>query len=160
MKKNMKKNMKNFVALMLSGVLGMILLTGCSTSVSYTYKVGTGDNVKVVLDTSDGLKLENDDDGFSVTDGDDETILQAIFIDEDTYDLYVEMVKNTGGAENIEEDSANGLTWLFYEFDGNAGTESNYIVWIDGSDTGIIMGSLEGSRTAKKAFNSLSFTVD
>lgn len=151
--------MKKFAALMLGGVLGMIVLTGCTTSMSYTYNVGTGDNVKVVLDTSDGLKLENDDDGFSVTE-DDETILQGIFIDEDTYDFYVEMVKIADGVENIEEDSANGLTWLFYEFDGNAGKESNYIVWIDGSDTGIIMGSLEGSRAAKKAFNSLTFTVD
>lgn len=151
--------MKKFAALMLGGVLGMIVLTGCTTSMSYTYNVGTGDNVKVVLDTSDGLKLENDDDGFSVTE-DDETILQGIFIDEDTYDFYVEMVKIADGVENLEEDSANGLTWLFYEFDGNAGKESNYIVWIDGSDTGIIMGSLEGSRAAKKAFNSLTFTVD
>lgn len=155
----MKKNMKNFVTLMLSGVLGMILLTGCSTSMSYTYKVGTGDNVKVVLDTSDGLKLEDDDDGFSVTE-DDETILQGIFIDEDTYDLYVELVKIADGIENIEEDSANGLTWLFYEFDGQAGMESNFIVWIDGSDTGVLIASLAGSRGAKKAFNSLTFTVD
>lgn len=151
--------MKKFAALMLGGILGMIVLTGCTTSMSYTYNVGTGDNVTVVLDTSDGLKLENDDDGFSVTE-DDETILQGIFIDEDTYDFYLEMVKNADGPENLEEDSANGLTWLYYEFDGNAGKESNYVAWIDGSDTGIIMGGLEGSRAAKKAFNSLTFTVD
>lgn len=155
--------MKKFAALMLGGALGMIVLTGCSTSMSYTYKVGTGDNVEVKLDTSEDLvlknELENGDDGFCVTE-DDETILQGIFIDEDTYDFYVEMVKIADGVENIEEDSANGLTWLFYEFDGQAGMESNYIVWIDGSDTGIIMNSLEGSRAAKKAFNSLTFTVD
>lgn len=155
--------MKKFAALMLGGALGMIVLTGCSTSMSYTYKVGTGDNVEVKLDTSEDLVLKNElesgDDGFCVTE-DDETILQGIFIDEDTYDFYVEMVKIADGVENIEEDSANGLTWLFYEFDGQAGMESNYIVWIDGSDTGIIMNSLEGSRAAKKAFNSLTFTVD
>lgn len=151
--------MKKLAAMVLSGVLGMIVLTGCSTSMSYTYKVGTGDNVEVKLDTSEGLMLENEDEGFSVTE-DDETILQGIFIDEDTYDFYVEMVKIADGVENIEEDSANGLTWLYYEFDGNAGKESNYVAWIDGSDTGIIMGGIEGSRAAKKAFNSLTFTVD
>ncbi len=151
--------MKKFAALMLGGVLGMIVLTGCTTSMSYTYKVGTGDNVKVELDTSEGLKLENEDEGFSVTE-DDETILQGIFIDEDTYDFYVEMVKIADGVENLEEDSENGLTWLYYEVDGNAGKESNYVAWIDGSDTGIIMGGIEGSRAAKKAFNSLTFTVD
>lgn len=151
--------MKKFAALMLGGVLGMIVLTGCSSSMSYTYNVGTGDSVKVELDTSEGLKLESEDEGFSVTE-DDETILQGIFIDEDTYDFYVEMMKNADGPENIEEDSANGLTWLYWEFDGQAGTESNYVAWIDGSDTGIIMGGLEGSRAAKKAFNSLTFTVD
>lgn len=151
--------MKKFAALMLGGVLGMIVLTGCTTSMSYTYNVGTGDSVKVELDTSEGLVLENEDEGFSVTE-DDETILQGIFIDEDTYDFYVEMMKNADGPENIEEDSANGLTWLYWEFDGQAGTESNYVAWIDGSDTGIIMGGLEGPRAAKKAFNSLTFTVD
>lgn len=151
--------MKKLAALVLSGVLGMIVLTGCTTSMSYTYKVGTGDNIKVELDTSEDLMLESGDDGFSVTE-DDETILQGIFVDEDTYDLYMEMVKYADGVEIVEEDSANGLTWVLYEFDGNAGMESNYIVWIDGSDTGIIMGSLEGTRAAKKAFNSLTFTVD
>ncbi|MDE6531496.1 MAG: hypothetical protein K2K96_12115 [Lachnospiraceae bacterium] len=155
--------MKKLAALVLSGVLGMIVLTGCTTSMSYSYKVGTGDNVKVELDTSDGLMLENGlesgDEGFRVTE-DDETILQGVFVDEDTYDLYMEIVKYADGVEVVEEDSANGLTWVLYEFDGNAGMESNYIVWIDGSDTGIIMGSLEGTRAAKKAFNSLTFTVD
>lgn len=151
--------MKKLAALVLSMVLGMSVLTGCSTSISYTYDVGTGDTVKVTLDTSEGLMLENEDDGFSVTE-DDETILQGIFIDEDTYDYYVEMVKIADGPENIEEDSANGLTWVFYEFDGQAGMESNFIVWIDGSDTGVLIASLAGSRGAKKAFNSLTFTVD
>ena len=103
--------------------------------------------------------LESGDEGFRVTE-DDETILQGIFVDEDTYDLYMEIVKYADGVEVVEDDSANGLTWVLYEFDGNAGMESNYIVWIDGSDTGIIMGSLEGTRAAKKAFNSLTFTVD
>lgn len=151
--------MKKLAALVLSMVLGMSVLTGCSTSISYTYEVGTGDTVKLVLDTSDGLMLENEDDIFIVTE-DDETILQGSFIDEDTYDYYMEMVKIADGVENIEEDSANGLTWLLYEFDGLAGMESNFIVWIDGSDTGVLIASLAGSRGAKKAFNSLTFTVE
>ncbi|MDE6712454.1 MAG: hypothetical protein K2K20_01805 [Lachnospiraceae bacterium] len=151
--------MKKLAALVLSMVLGMSVLTGCSTSISYTYEVGTGDTVKLALDTSDGLMLENEDDIFIVTE-DDETILQGSFIDEDTYDYYMEMVKIADGVENIEEDSANGLTWLFYEFDGLAGMESNFIVWIDGSDTGVLIASLAGSRGAKKAFNSLTFTVE
>ncbi|MDE6686656.1 MAG: hypothetical protein K2K17_05020 [Lachnospiraceae bacterium] len=151
--------MKKLTALVLSVFLGMMVLTGCSTSISYTYEVGTGDNIKLALDTSDGLMLENEDDIFIVTE-DDETILQGSFIDEDTYDYYMEMVKIADGVENIEEDSANGLTWLFYEFDGLAGMESNFIVWIDGSDTGVLIASLAGSRGAKKAFNSLTFTVE
>ncbi|MDE6742756.1 MAG: hypothetical protein K2J95_02630 [Lachnospiraceae bacterium] len=151
--------MKKLTALVLSVLLGMMVLTGCSTSISYTYEVGTGDTVKLALDTSDGLMLENEDDIFIVTE-DDETILQGSFIDEDTYDYYMEMVKIADGVENIEEDSANGLTWLFYEFDGLAGMESNFIVWIDGSDTGVLIASLAGSRGAKKAFNSLTFTVE
>ncbi len=88
--------MKKFAALMLGGVLGMIVLTGCTTSMSYTYNVGTGDSGKAELDTSEGLKMETEDEGCSMRE-DDETILQGIFIDEDTYDFYVEMVKIADG---------------------------------------------------------------
>lgn len=151
--------MKKLAALALSTVLGMFVLTGCSTSMSFTYEVGTGDTVKVELDTSEGFLLEDNGGSFAVTE-DDETILQGVFITEDDYDFYMEMVEVADGVENVEEDSADGITWLFYNFNGNAGEESNFIVWIDGSDTGVLLGSLEGSRTAKKAFESLTFTVE
>lgn len=137
----------------------MFALTGCSTNMSYTYKVGTGDEVKVTLDTSEGLVLENEDDGFSVT-KDDDTILQGSFVDEDTYEAYRDLVKADDSVEIVEEDSANGITWIYYHFDGAAGMESDFIVFIDGSNTGAIMASLEDADVAKEAFDSLSFSAE
>lgn len=137
----------------------MFALTGCSTNMSYTYKVGTGDEVKVTLDTSEGLVLENEDSGFSVT-KDDDTILQGIFVDEDTYEVYRDSVKADDTAEIVEEDSANGITWIYYHFDGASGMESDFIAFIDGSSTGVIIASLEDADTAEAAFDSLSFSVE
>lgn len=157
--------MKKLLTLALSMVLVTVILTGCTSSVSNTYKVGTGDTVKVTLDTSDGLKLEDGDDAGCdlVVTEDDETLLMMVFIDEDTYDVYMDLMEHaddTDSIEIIEEGSGDGIKWVFYNFDdGNAAEENNFIVWIKGSDTGLLMGSQESSRTAQRAFDSLSFEI-
>ena len=42
-----------------------------------------------------------------------------------------------------------------YEFEGEAGTEDNFILWVDDSNTGVILASLAGEEKAKKAFEKL-----
>lgn len=153
----MKKLRKGFMVVIC--MLFMVLaLAGCSTSMSYVIEVETGDDVEVKLDTGEGLLLNFEDGRFSVTE-DDDMILQGLFIDEDTYEAYKNLAETDDTLEIIEEDSANGITWIFYNFDGASGMESNFIVWIDGSDTGMLIGSLEDSDVAKEAFDSLSFSV-
>lgn len=154
--KKMKKGMAA-AACMIAAFIG---LTGCSTSVSLTYNVDTGDTVEVTLDTTDNdLSLGEEDNVIMVTE-DDDTILSGAFVYQDICDIYEEMTKADDAAEIIEEDSANGLTWLFYSVDGLSGVESNFIVWIDGSNTGILLASLQDPDDAKKAFECLTFSIE
>lgn len=154
--KKMKKRMAAAVCMM-TAVIG---LTGCSTSVSLTYNVDTGDTVEVTLDTTDNdFSLGEEDNVIMVTE-DDDTILSGAFVYQDICDIYEEMIKADDTIEIIEEDSANGLTWLFYSVDGLSGVESNFIVWIDGSNTGVLLASLQDSDDAKKAFECLTFSIE
>ncbi|MDE6742757.1 MAG: hypothetical protein K2J95_02635 [Lachnospiraceae bacterium] len=131
----------------------ILALTSCASSMSVTCNVGTGDTIKVTLDTSEGFMLEGADDyGFYVTQ-DDDKIFQAAFVDEDDYEAYKHALDDL--VEIIEEDSANGITWTSYNLDGR----SSFIVWINGSDTGLVMGGMEDYDTEKKVFDSLTFSV-
>ncbi len=135
--------------------LAIILLTACnfSTNKSYTFDVETGDKIKVALDTSSGLSLSQKDGQFSVTE-DDENILQCIFITEETYNQYVK-IKGQQGMTVLEESKKDGNPYYMYEFEGEAGTEDNFILWVDDSNTGVILASLAGEEKAKKAFEKL-----
>ena len=59
--------MKKIIALALAAVTSMVVFAGCTTCMSYTFNVETGDAVKVELDTTDGLKLSQNDGTFVVT---------------------------------------------------------------------------------------------
>lgn len=156
----MDKKIKKCAALALSAVLAMTLLTGCTTSVSRTYEVATGDTVEVTLDTTDNdFSLVEEDNVLMITE-DDDTILSGSFVYQEICDVYEEMIKADDTIEIIEEDSANGLTWLFYNFDGLSGLESNFIVWIDGSNTGVLLASLQDPDDAKEAFECLTFSIE
>ncbi|MDE6712456.1 MAG: hypothetical protein K2K20_01815 [Lachnospiraceae bacterium] len=138
----------------------ILALTSCASSMSVTCNVGTGDTIKVTLDTSEGFMLEEvDDDHFAVTENGD-TVCKAVFFDEDDYEHRKYMYDNMERIEIIEEGSGDGLTWTLYNIDlTNCGR--TYIVWIDGSNTGLELGSSEEySEYCEKVFNSLTFSVE
>ena len=55
-----------------------ILLTGCTTSKSYTFKVETGDEIEVKLNTNDGYDITSDLP-FSVL-KDEETLVKVLLL--------------------------------------------------------------------------------
>ena len=150
--------MKKTVAAMFGVMLIMcMMLTGCTTSKSYTFDVETGDKVKVELDTSNGLKLTQEDGSFSVTKG-DEQVVDAMFITADMRTMYVAAVKDEDNAE-IVSDTAEVFSWTL---PGEAGVENDRIIAITGTDkTYIIAGSVcEDESLREEAFKSLTFTAE
>lgn len=135
-----------------------VFLSGCGaeTTKSYTFNITNGDQIKVELNTSEGLSLSQADGQFSVTE-DDEEILKGIFIEEEVYNQYV-AIKGEQGMEVLEDTEKDGNTYYMYEVEGETGTEDNFVMWIEDSNTGVIMGSLAGQEKAKDAFEQLTIT--
>lgn len=141
-------------------VLISILICACSfhSDMSFIFNVETGDSVKVKLDISNGLSLTQDGGQFTVMKG-EEKILLGMFITEDTYNQYMSL-EDSGQMTVIEKDTYENKEYMFYECEGESGTEYDFLVWIDDSNTGVLMGSTVGESDAKEAFLSLSFSIE
>ena len=147
--------MRKFSKVLTTVLCAMVIilaLTGCASSMDLT-SVWAEDTVEVTLDDSEGLMLATE--VFDVME-DGAPILRGMLTNVDICETDKNMLEADDTAEIIEEGSANGITWILYNIDD---TECRFIVWIDGSETGMILSSVEDPDTAKKAFNSLTFSV-
>ena len=145
---------KIFKTILLMGVM-LVTLAGCTTSKSFTYNVSTGDAIKVELDTSDGYDLTSDLP-FTIS-KDDKILSQGSFITLDGYKQYLAAVDGDDKAEIIESDSRGGITYTFYSYNDS---EFNYIIKVDGSKTGILLGNPNSKAEAKECFERLTFSLD
>ena len=135
----------------------IITLTACTSSFSYRVKVDTGDVVNITLDTSNGLKLSQDDGTFYVK-KDGEDVLSCIFISPEQKDSYIDVVKN-GGSANVIADTDNEFAWTVQ---GSAGTEHNKIIQVDNSNASyvLIASAYENEAIINEANNSISFVAE
>ena len=147
----MKKSFKFIILIILS----ILILTGCTTWKAFTYNVQTGDKIKVELDTSDGHNITSDLP-FTVT-KDDKTLCQGSFITNSGYDYYLNAVNNDSLARVIDSNDKNGVTYTFYSYNN---TEFNYIIKVNGSNTGILLGNKTSLLDAQECFNLLTFTKE
>lgn len=83
----MEKNKK--IAVVFAAVLLVAAMSACSThsSKSYTFKVETGDKIKIEMDTSGDYSFAQEEGRFRVEKGEDE-ILQGMFMTKEGYDQY------------------------------------------------------------------------
>lgn len=130
----MKKASKLLVAMLAVGAL----VTGCSgvtSSKSYTYDVSTGDSIKVALDTSSGLNLENGDAGPTIKDADGNVIFTANWL------VLSELPDDTFAYYGIEDRTAIGS----YAIVGN----DWFLVVTD--KTAVVLDCQDTSITAEKS---------
>ena len=155
----MKKIRIMVIVVMLLGLI-LFVLTGCEkkTSKSYVFSVDTGDKIEIKMDTTGGdydltskLPIE-----FSI---DDEVVSQGTFGTEDAYDLYSDIWESDENAKLIEKKSRDNIKYIFYEYNGEAGTEYDYVIKIKHSDTCFILGNIESKSSAIEIFNRLEFIV-
>lgn len=149
----MKKKIKSVIVGLLAGVM---VLSGCSTNAnkSVTYQVDNGDSVKITIDAKAGFDITMDVP-FTVTKGDAD-ILTGSFIYAEYYDTYREVIDADSKAVLLDEGSKDGNKYFFYSFEGNAGTEYDYIILVQNSQTAIAMASLVGEKEASEAFNAMT----
>ena len=151
---------KRISLLMIVALVCVMMLPGCSTQTnkSVTYKVDTGDSVKITVNTKEGYDITMDVP-FSVT-KDDTAVITGTFIYAEYYDVYHEVVNEEPTAVLLDEGSRDGNDYFFYSVEGNSGTEYNYVVMINDSSTAVIMGSLTGETEAAAAFHALTISLD
>ncbi len=133
----------------------LLVLTGCNTTKSYTYNVETGDKVKVSLNTSDGYDLSSDLPFKISKDG--KTLSQGTFITMTGYNQYVNIAQTDGNAKILDSGTKNGITYTFYSYNDS---EFNYIIKIDNSNTGILLGNPNSKEEAETIFKLLTFSVE
>lgn len=145
---------KVFMSLAIVGVM-LLSLTGCTKSKSYTFTVETGDKVKVQLNTTDGYDLSSDLPFTISKDGN--TLSQGTFITTDGYNQYIDVVNSDSNARILDSGTKDGISYTFYSYNDS---EFNYVIKIDGSNTGILLGNPNSQEGAKKCFELLTFTLE
>ncbi len=135
----------------------LVLCTACSThsSKAYTFKVNTGESVKIELDTSDGYDISSDVP-FSIS-KDGITLGQGTFIKGEAYEQYVKTVKENKNAKLLDSGTNDGNKYIFWSYNGS---EYDYAVLLPGGKTGIIIGNAVSEESARKCFERLSFTIE
>lgn len=150
--------MKRIIKVFLIGLLSVFLLA-CNKNMSYKFDVSTGDSIVVKLNMNSGYMLEQEDGTFSVSDAEADVILQGFFVNEEMHNTYLDVVK-TSEAVVIEEEKGNGCSYLQYQLVSDTHTENNFICWIDGSNTGVVIASVSDKIDAENAFELLSFSIN
>lgn len=140
--------------IMLVGAL-LLTVTGCTTSKSFTWDVTTGDSIKIKLDTTGGYDITSDLP-FAIS-KDDETLSQGTFITIDGYNQYLDVIEKDSTAKVINNGSKNGITYTFYSVNDS---EFNYVIKIDGSNTGVLLGNPNSQLEAEEIFDRLTFSVE
>jgi len=143
------------ISLILILILSIFILSGCSTRKAFTYNVETGDRVKVDLNTSGGYDITSKLP-FEIK-YNDETQCQGTFITLDGYQQYLNVVNNDGSSKIIESNSIDNISYTFYNYND---TEWNYIIKINNSNTGVLLGSNVSINSAKNCFERLSLSIE
>lgn len=150
----MKKYIK-FVPCLLMTV--MLLFTGCGdskTSLSYTYNVETGDEVVISINTADGYSLSTDVP-FTIS-KDKEELSQGTFITAEYYSAYVNSVKSDDSAKIIDEGTKGKCNYVMWNYNDS---EYNYVIMIEGTNTGVLLGNNVSEKSAKECFNRMEISI-
>ena len=135
----------------------MLFATGCGsskTTVSYTYKVETGDDITLSLVTNDGYGLTSDLP--FVISKDNEEFSQGTFIAAEYYDEYVDSVSNDENAKIIDEGDKDNYSYVMWNY---GDSEYNYVIKIKNTNTGILIANNVSEKSAKECFERLEITV-
>ncbi len=69
------------------------------------------------------------------------------------------MLSSNSDISVLEKDKTKGCSYYLYEYKGEAGIGHDYVVWLNDSSTGILIGSLQNKKVAKDIFEKLIFEV-
>ncbi len=150
--KNAKKALLPLAAL----IGALLLMVGCTfkTSISYTFSVDTGDQVKVTLDTTDKYSMTSKVP-FTISHH-GEACMQGRFIPVKRFAQYELIVKNDDKSTILDSGSRDGIHYLFWNYNNE---EYNFVISVDNSNTGLLLSDTVSEESARECFERLSFTL-
>ena len=149
------KTMKKAVVCLLSLVLVLTMLTGCETYMAYTFSIDNGDSIKVSLDTSDKFKISSEVPFTISQDG--KELTHGSFIHGEAYDEYVQALEADEKSVISDSGVKDGNKYTYWIYNGE---EFNYVVLVEGSNTGVLLGNNVSPDSAMECFNRLTISVD
>lgn len=148
-----KTSSKMLVVGAAGALLSVGLLAGCSASskASYTYDVSTGDQIEVSMDMTRGYGLNQD--GFITKNGDAIGKIQWM-----TEADFANRCKGASALESYKHVEYKGNEGVYHELpDDKGGTQYIYALWVNGSNTGIVVMTITNEQDASSALNALDF---
>lgn len=154
----MKRALRILAAVLSIAVIAVVV-SACkfTTWSAITYEVSTGDNIKLQLDTTEGYSQDGKNP-FTIK-KDDKDVMQGTFVDMDTYNSYVDQV-NGGSIEILEQGVKDSNSFIFYVIENGTITEYDFLVKVEGSNTGVLLGSTVSKDEARNCFSNITFTVE
>lgn len=146
--------MKKIIKSLFICFITLLVVTGCTKTMSYTYEVATGDKIKVTLNVNEGHKFKTDLP-FTIT-KDDKELSQGTFIYGKYFDEYVNAAKTDSNATIISSGETDNFEYAFYSYNNK---EYNYVIRVKNSNTAILLGNTNSKEEAIKCFELLNFEV-
>lgn len=137
-------------------MLVAVMLGGCTanTTKAYTFKVETGDSVKVALNTTGGYDLTKDLP-FEVKKGDD-VLAKGTFIKGEYFDEYSQKAHDE--ANVLNEGEHDGNRFVFWEYMQDDASEYAYVIEVKNSSTGVLL-SANSQQDAEDVFGRLTISL-
>lgn len=135
--------------LVLVTVLLLFALVSCTSSLSLTFTVETGDSIEVTLDSSTGYLMKANGATFEIYKGDTLTT-KGIFLNGDMMEPYLSIDENTPDVTLYEKTDDK----VFYQ----SGNEWNYVFKVADSSTGIALVNLISKESAEECYSLLTIT--
>lgn len=146
--------MKKVMCLVMA-IIMVVSMTACggNSSLSFTFAVNTGDNVKIELDTTDRYSLSSDIPFVVSHKGD--VLSQGTFIIGDGYETYVNLIESDKDASVIDSGEKDGYEYTMWQY---ANKEWNYAIRISEA-TAIIIGNNVSEESAREVFSRLTISI-
>ncbi len=131
------------------------MLSGCAvtSSKTYVFSVDNGDSIKIQLDTTNGYNLSSDIP-FVITHNNEEEA-QGSFIKGEAYEQFVTAANQDPKAKVLDSGEKDGNPYVFWSYNGE---EFNYVIMIEGSNTGVVLGSLVSEQSARVCFERMTIS--
>lgn len=149
------KTMKKVSVCLLAMLLTFAVLTGCETSLAFTYNIDNGDAIKVSLNTSDKYKISSDVPFEISQDGN--VLTQGSFIQGEFYEQFIAAIEADEHSKIYDSGVKDGNKYTYWI---SGDLEYCYVILVEDSNTGVVLVNTVSPDSAMECFNRLTITSE